>query len=134
MKLKLLFKISCVVMAIVICAIICRVGYLWGTYIDETITSGEGYGFEIGETKEQVYYKASEFFQDSKVFFLYPLDEQGIDPEKEFKFSTEEYKVIKNRDVWKFYSNESFIDFITLAFKKGELVEIRRRRQKFELP
>ena len=50
---KLLFKIRCVVVTIAICAILFNLYYLCITYIDEAITSGEGYGFIIGDTKEK---------------------------------------------------------------------------------
>ena len=31
------------------------IGFLWATYIDHTVTSGQKYGFTIGTTKEQTY-------------------------------------------------------------------------------
>ncbi|MCX5635102.1 MAG: hypothetical protein NTW55_04595, partial [Planctomycetota bacterium] len=93
---KLLFKISSVMIVIVTCAVLCYVIYLWATYIDKTITSGEGYGFKIGDTKEQVYHKAAELFKDDKVFFLHPLDERGFGPHKQIRFGNQEYELIKD--------------------------------------
>jgi hypothetical protein len=119
---------------IVICAIIGYIIYLRATYICETITSGEGYGFKIGDTKEQVYNKTAELFKDGKVFILYPLNEQDFGPHKQIKFESQEYKLIEDSNVWEFYFNEGFFDSIRFTFKDDCLVKIHRHRQYFELP
>ena len=122
------------VVVIVICVVLCHIAYLWATYIDETITSGEGYGFKIGETKKQVYHKAGELFKDKKVYFLHPIDEQNHGPHKELRYSSDEYEIIKDRNKWNFYFTEDYFDSIKLTFKDGCLMEIHRHRKKFELP
>lgn len=131
---KLLFKISCVIVIIAICAVLGYIVYLWATYIDETITSGEGYGLKIGDTKEQVYRKARGLFKDKKVYFLHPMDKQNYGPHKELKYSSEDYEIIKDRSKWDFYFTEDFFDSIKLTFKDNYLIEIHRHRKKFELP
>ena len=131
---KLLLKISCVVVIIAICALLCHIVYLWATYIDEAITSGEGYGLKIGDTKEQVYHKAGELFKDKKVYFLHPIDERRYGPHKELGFSSDEYEMIKDRDLWEFYFTEDYFDSITFTFRDDHLIRIYRHRKKFELP
>ena len=76
-------------MLTIIFAVLIYAGYLIATYIDETITSGEGYGFKIGETKEQVFQRAGQIYQENAAFILYPLDERGYGPHKKMTFGEE---------------------------------------------
>ena len=121
---KPLFKIGClltvIVTVIVLCVIIGYVIYMWATYIDDT--------------KEQVYNKAAELLKNSKVFILYPLNEQNIGPHKQIKFESQEYQLIRDRDYWEFYFNTGFSDEICFTFKDNCLVKINRHKQYFEFP
>lgn len=137
-KMKKAVKISIVGIGIIICVIVCIILFnicnFWLTYIDETIISGEGYGFAIGDSKQQVFGKANKLYQDKKLFILYPSDHQGLGPHREFNFTEEEYELIKDRNLWDFhYPTGYFVDCIKLTFEQDKLVEIYRHRQKFEL-
>ena len=131
---KTLFKVTCVVVGIMIFIGLFRIGYLWLTYIDDTITSGEGYGFNIGETKEQIFDKAIKIFQDENIYILNSLDGRGYRSHEEFEFTSEDYELLKNRNKWEFYYAEGYFDSIKLTFEQDRLVEIYRHRKKFELP
>lgn len=131
---KLFFKTSGVVAIIAICTILGHIVYLWATYIDETATSGESYGFKIGETKEEVFRKTGDLFKDKKVYFLHPLGKNNHGPHKELRYSSEDYEIIKERNKWDLYFTEGFFDSIKLTFEKDRLTEIHRHRKKFELP
>ncbi len=131
---KLILKIVYVVVLTIIFAVLIYAGYLIATYIDETITSGEGYGFKIGETKEQVYHKVGELFKDKQVYILHPLGKQNHGPHKELRHTSEEYEIIKVRDRWDFYFTEDYFDTIKFTFEDDHLVRIHRHRKYFELP
>ena len=131
---KTLFKSGCIVVGIVICTVLLYVGWLWLTYIDDTIVSGEGYGLKIGETKIQVFDRAANSFQDEKIFILYPIDKRGYGPHRKFEFTSAGYQLIKDRNMWKFYYSDGFFDSLKLTFRDEHLIEIHRHRKKFELP
>jgi hypothetical protein len=133
-KMKKVVKISVIGIGIIVCAIVFYIGYRWLTYIDDAITSGDGYGFSIGDSKEQTFEKANNLYQNKKVFILYPVDHQGFGPHREFKFTKDEYVLIKDCDFWKFYYSTGYFDLVTLTFEQNKLVRIYRHRKKFELP
>ena len=108
--------------------------YFWLTYINETIIAGEGYGFNIGEAKEQVFSNAIKAFQEEQVYILNPIDERGYGPHEEIEFTSEDYELLKNRNKWDFYYSKNYFDSIKLTFEQDILVEIHRHRKKFELP
>ena len=89
----------------------------------------------IGETKEQVFDKAANAFQNETIFVRYPIDERGFGPHKEFNFTSPEFQLIEDRNTWKFYYDKGyFSDLLKLTFKEERLIKIYRHRQKFELP
>ncbi len=102
-------------------------GYLILTYLDETITEGEKYGFEIGDTKAEV-------FEGETIYILHPLDHQNFGPHKKISFNDDEYSFIAGRGRWEFYFNEGFFDSIKLTFSVNQLKKIYKHRKKFELP
>ena len=131
---KMVLKVSCIVLSVLIVLVSARVAYLWATYIDKTVLVGEGYGFRIGSTRDEVFKRAAEIYKNDKVFILYPLDERGFGPHKDIGFDSEEYELVKDRDVWKFYFTEGYFDELELTFEGDQLVKIYRHRRTFELP
>lgn len=105
--------------------------YLKSTYVDEKINVGSGYGFSIGDTKNNVYEKARQLYSAEVVFIRHPIRYDGYGPMIRFNFGDEEYKKIENSDKWVFYFDKR--DFIRLTFRGDKLVSIHRRRQEFEL-
>lgn len=132
---KVIGTAICIVIVVITCIVLWYVGNFKLTYIDDTITSGEGYGFIIGETKEQVFQKAAKIYQNEKILFLYPVDEQGFGLDKEIKFTSKEYQLVNDRNEWEFiFATDYFSDVIILTFENNRLIRIYRHRQKYELP
>lgn len=107
--------------------------FLYVTYINDTVEEGSGYGFTIGQTKEEAYLAARKYYGD--VFILHPIDKGGYGPHVEFSFSDEEYGLIKDRNRWDFYfSEDSFFNAVKLKFRENRLFYIHRHRKYFEVP
>jgi hypothetical protein len=105
-----------------------------GCYIDETINVGDGYGFSIGDTKQESFSKARKSFEGQVVYILSPINEQGFGPHKELEFSDDDYRLIVSRDTWEFHFDTGYRDSLTLYFSEGKLARIYRHKQSFELP
>lgn len=125
------------ILIVFVAAIIVIAGYLVYqsvTYIDAQYTEGEAYGFKIGDSKNNVYQVAGKEFNKEKVYILYPLDKNNHGPHRQITFGSEEFQLVKDRDIWTLYFNEGFFDFLKLKFENGALISIHRHRKKFELP
>jgi hypothetical protein len=103
------------------------------TYIDNTVTEGHAYGFQIGDSKELTYEKARKVYTGEDVYILYPLDSNDFGPHKKITFNDNEYDMVVNRDHWEIYFNNEYRDFIKLSFRNKLLISIYRHRQIFEL-
>ena len=108
--------------------------YCWATYIDETISIGQAYGFTIGETKLEVFEKAKNVYKNTSIYILYPLNKNDFGPHKKISFQPQDYKLIDGRDKWVFYFDEEYFNLIKLTFEQRKLREIHRHRKNFELP
>lgn len=108
--------------------------YLYATYIDDTVTSGEAYGFTIGIEKEDALAQASKNFESESIYIIYPRDIQGVGPFKKIIFDNEDKKILREMDSWKFYYGENVRNTIELTFTDNILFSIYRRRQNFEVP
>jgi len=130
------FILRALLTLLVICALVFGgfVAYYVLTYIDDTITQGEGYGFTIGSSKLEAYTNAGKTFTNMKVYVPNPIDEQGYGPHFLFTFSKSRYDIIANRNRWEFFFSDNYSDFLRLEFQDGKLAEIYRHRQYFELP
>jgi len=110
------------------------VGYLWITYIDDTITVGSGYGFEIGSDKEEVFVTLKELYADKKISVEYeynPYDQsQSKFPQLDF---VKDRPLFYSKNLWTFYFNH-IDNILEFRFENGKLIEIYRHRQFFELP
>ncbi|HEX9757925.1 MAG TPA: hypothetical protein VGB26_09000 [Nitrospiria bacterium] len=95
------------------------------------ITSGEGYGFEIGESKTVVYQKATELLSIGKIKEIHAW------PQGEFKRKMEPSEnPAENTDLQWFLvvDPDWWNNTITLTFDQNFLIEIRRDRICWELP
>ncbi len=125
------------------------IGYLWITYIDDTVSDGSKYGFTIGDSKEKTYSKAiRNLYAMSSNGFTAPYIRINITKELEEVLATESgHKILaqtrlqeigfakfKNLDTWKFYIDGSNFNTLTLKFCANNLCEIYRHRKYFELP
>lgn len=122
--------------------------FLFVQYEDSVITSGEAYGFTIGDSKDEVYLNAygkitSLGAGHTRLFIrreanLNSSHEYALKPETNFmvetKLYSEAFDSFSKNDQWKIYINASYFNFIELDFEDGELMRISRHRKGFELP
>ena len=112
------------------------IAYLAATYIDQTVTSGSAYGFNIGSSKIQAieairHQRAS--YPRSAVYVSY-----GPRAGDTFTLSASDLKPEKldSHDQWTVLLDGpgEFFNTMRLTFQEGHLVEVHRHRQHFELP
>ncbi|MGY1522138.1 hypothetical protein ACW5DW_17120 [Luteimonas sp. A482] len=111
------------------------IGYLWATYIDETITSGAAHGFTIGASKQDALASVSHLSShpDAVVYVSHGPragDNFSIVP------SPAELGRLQEHDQWVVLldGNDKFFNSVRLTFRDGALAEIHRHRKHFELP
>lgn len=122
--------------------------YLWVTYINETVTTGSGFGFQIGDTKKEVYNKLNVALREAsgkneEVFIQIKSNSQVakfLATESDFYVMIKPlfhdigfYEFEKN-DLWQFYIGGSYFNTLKLEFCEGKLCRIHRHRKYFELP
>ncbi len=109
--------------------------YLWATYIDETTVSGSAQGFTIGTSKQQVLASVRHLtsYPHAVVYVSYGHragDNFTVDP------VSADLDLLREHDQWRVLldGEGEFFNSVRLSFRDGELVEIHRHRQRFELP
>ena len=127
---KLVVSAFLIILAFIVTPIL-----VWNiNYIDETIIDGEGYGFVIDESmqevfnriktdEEEAYYKAIQVGDSPRDFRMIRIDELQLSS-------------IENYNSWLVIldgANE-FLNTIRLDFNEGKLTSIRRHKKLFELP
>lgn len=133
-KRKVVFKVLGVTFLIPVLIILGYFGYFYFTYIHDTVTKGEGYGFVIGENKSEVFQRAKILFENEDIYYRpEQINKKGFLRVK-MKFTKENQKEFSNFNLWKFYFGDQHIDHIDFKFENEKLVEIHRHRQYFELP
>jgi hypothetical protein len=105
-----------------------------GCYIDNSVDTGEGYGFCIGDDKYESFLKARKAFADKTTYVLAPIDSVGFGPHRKMEFNDGDYDLIKSRDAWDFYFDLGYKDSLKLQFSNGILTNIHRYKQSIELP
>lgn len=117
-------------------------------YLDEDTTSGEAHGLAIGDSKREVFGKMRAAFQslgfsEENVFVEVKADEamafklgisEGRHVMVKVDLESSGFLNLSGTDVWEFYNNGSYQDFIRLSFCGGYLCRIYRHRKDFELP
>ena len=108
--------------------------YRWKAYyIDERIWEGYAYGFEIGQTKDEVLNTAVMQFEEETIRIVYPEDKEGYGPLRVIEINKE--RALYFGDLtWTFYFDDNFFDLLQLTFRSGKLSDIYRHRKLFELP
>ena len=110
--------------------------YLAATMIDETVTEGAAYGFTIGATKADAFKLATTAFADGPLFIREARGRSGeprIGQRVPLRLAPESFTLLEDQDVWEFFFDEGDPDYLRLTFESGQLAEIRRHRQYFEL-
>lgn len=122
--------------------------YYWATYIDDTTTRGNAYGFKIGESKHETYKKLPGNLRvleenGGKVFFeikstLQTSETLAVMPG--FTVMVEAilhdigFPYFKSQNAWRFYVSGSYFNTLELKFCDDKLCEIYRHRKYFEAP
>ncbi len=109
--------------------------YLAATYLDETVTSGSAYGFDIGASKQETLASSARLniYPNAVIYVSYG-------PRAGDHFSVEPGAVrpsqLQAHDQWDVLldGNDEFFNTVRLIFHNGRLVEIYRHRKNFELP
>lgn len=111
------------------------VGYLWATYLDETVVSGTAYGFTIGASKQEAL-AAARSFNDHPHAVVYVS--YGARAGDHFSIAPSQARIeqLQAHDQWDVLLDgaDSFFNSVRLTFHDGRVVEIHRHRQYFELP
>ena len=124
------------------------IAYLWLTYIDETITSGQAYGFMIGDDKLTTYKKSptslAKLEKHNSVVYMKIIsnsDTAGLlaaAPEQTIMVEAVLHQVgyprFKELNQWDFYIDGSYFNRLSLKFCDERLCEIYRHRKYFEGP
>ncbi len=141
-------KLMAALLFIALVSIGTYIGYLWLTYIDKDVESGQAYGLIIGENKDQVLEKISATFdqigfKSDQVFVEVAADaamanELGIAENRHVMIhaNPSDYGLSKGyaKDQWVFYNKKNHHDFLRLNFCDEKLCRIYRHRKNFELP
>lgn len=123
-------------------------GYLWSTYIDESVSEGSAYGFSIGQTKREAFGAASGALRqanpgDTRIFVQDKVSGEtasalgvpdGFVLMHETLLHESSYESFSERDRWTFFFSASFRDTLSVKFCGDAICKIYRHRQHFEIP
>lgn len=118
-----------------ILAIAGYVFYPWNTYVDETITAGAAYGFTIGNSKQEVLASVSRLNEHPHAVVYVSYGPKAGDNFTAIPSPTR-LGQLQEHDQWSVLldGGGKFSNSIRLTFRDGQLGEIYRHRQHFELP
>ncbi|HJR73057.1 MAG TPA: hypothetical protein VJ806_05395 [Luteimonas sp.] len=121
--------------------------YLWATYIDKAIDTGQAYGLSIGDTKQSTFKKLPLAFDHigdgNGIFVEVRADDAtaaklGIASGRHImvppRLDRSDFDTLSTSDQWIFYVSPSHRDFLRLSFCGEKLCRIYRHRKYFELP
>jgi hypothetical protein len=110
--------------------------FLWASTIHDSIDEGEKYGFIIGNSKKEAYSALLGWKKDHPelVVFTYAGIE-GFTQKQYFKLDLK-FDVLKEYNQWRVHidGNDIGSNSIRLTFENGDLVNLYRHRQYYELP
>lgn len=111
------------------------VAYLAATYIDETVTFGSAYGFDIGASKQHAFASVAQLEKHPNAVIYASYGPRAGDY---FTVSPlpERFEQLQKHDRWDVLldGDGQFFDSVELTFRDNRLVKIYRHRQHFELP
>lgn len=112
------------------------VSYLAATYIDETVTIGTSYGFNIGASKSQALNAIRHQITSYPGIAVHVS--HGPRAGDNFTLGTSDITIDKldSHDRWTILldGQGNLFNTIDLTFRDGRMVEIHRHRKHFELP
>lgn len=111
------------------------VTYLWGSYIDETITSGAAYGFTIGNSKQEALASTSRLNKHPHAV-VYISHDLKTGEYFTIPLAATHASQLQTHDQWDVLldGEDMFSNSVRLTFRDDKLAEIYRHRQYFELP
>ena len=119
------------VIALVFLAVGGYIAFFYFSYKDDTVRSGDAYGFSIGDTHQEVFDKAVQLKTNGKIEAIHRWPEGS----SHFEFSEAELSEAMQDDRWTMVVNSNWWNnSIYLEFEEGRLSEIRRFRMWGELP
>ncbi len=112
------------------------IAFLWITYIDETIESGEKYGFKVGASKEEVFGEILLQQEANPNIFLYINYGRRAGDYIEVPPNSVSLQEIKDYKVWSllYDGKGNYFNGLRLNFDGTKLSSIYRHRKYFELP
>ena len=129
-------KVVSAILIVPVLIVLTYFGFLWITYIDDTVVSGSKYGLSIGATKLQTYKDISTIqksYPKLKIYISYGEragDNMTLSP------TMDSFKKIEKYDRWDLLldGEGEFFNVIKLDYTNGALVGIYRHRKYFEAP
>ena len=112
------------------------IAYLAATYIDESVTAGSAYGFEIGSSKKQSVQNVKNLLDKyPNLVIYYSYGEKAGDNETVYPIDNV-YSKIEAQNHWTLLldGEGEFFNVIKLDFNDKKLIRIYRHRKYFELP
>jgi len=111
------------------------IGYLWITYIDETVSAGTAYGFSIGASKQEALMSANNLNGHPRAVLYVSYGPRAGENFTAVP-SASQIDQLQAHDRWDVLLDGSgkFFNSVRLTFRDGKLVEIHRHRKHFELP
>ena len=117
-------------------AIAAYIFFLWATYIDDVVTSGNKYGFTIGSSKQQTYKNIvaiKESYPNLIIYIPYGPhagDNMTLHPIKA------NFETARKHNHWELLldGDGEFFNAIRLNHENNALTQIYRHRKYFELP
>ena len=119
--------------------IIILIGYivfLWVSTIHDSIDEGGKYGFTIGNSKKEAYTALLAWKENHPELIVLTYGSlEGFTQKQYFKLDIK-FEVLSKYDQWRVHidGNDIGSNSIRLTFKNGDLANLYRHRQYYELP
>jgi len=112
------------------------IGFLWATYIDQTITEGQQYGFTIGTTKYETYTNVAQLLEEHPNLVVYISYGPRAGDNITFPPTPGNYEQAQKHNNWSLLldGDGEFFNVIKLKHENNTLQEIYRHRKYFEAP
>jgi len=148
MNIKFIIRSFIYLSIVIVVLFMFYIGFLWSAYVDETITSGHAYGFNIGDDKLTTYKKAPGALKNINIFpSISYIEIKSNANSAELLATKPDHRVMveallhdvgfsrfKLKNQWDFYFDGSYFNKLSLKFCDGRLCEIYRHRKYFEFP
>jgi hypothetical protein len=112
------------------------IAYLAATYIDESVSAGTAYGFEIGLSNKQSFQSVRKLLDKyPNLVIYYSYGNKAGDNETVHPVDNE-YPKVEAQDRWTLLldGDGKYHNVIKLSFEENKLIRIYRHRKYFELP